>query len=203
MCCATGCTAGRSGDFKQTVLFKAGEGGYANYRIPAVIVTTKGTVLTFCEGRQTPAGPGNDTGEINILVRRSDDGGKTFGPLRVVWADGKNTCGNPCAVVDGETGWVWLAMTHNLGQDHERDIIAGTSKGTRTVWVTWSEDDGVTWKEPRDITTYVKKPQWAWYATGPGIGIQIEHGEHKGRLVIPCDHVVRGGGEGAGNAHVI
>src|SRR5438045_828556 len=167
--CAAGCGTNSSREFIETVLFQAGEGGYANYRIPAIVATPKGTVLAFCEGRQTPAGPGNDSGEINILLRRSVDGGKTFGAVQVVWADGKNTCGNPCAVADRETGMVWLLMTHNLGEDHERDIIAGTSVGTRTVWVTSSEDDGMTWKAPREITDDVKKPEWAWYATGPGV----------------------------------
>ena len=35
----------------------------------------------------------------------------------------------------------------------------------------------------------MKKDDWTWYATGPGSGIQIEHGPHQGRLVIPCDHI--------------
>jgi sialidase-1 len=55
------------------------------------------------------------------------------------------------------------------------------------VFVTHSTDDGRTWTKPRNITKQVKKPNWTWYATGPGIGIQM-HGPFKGRLVIPCDH---------------
>src|ERR1700760_4838872 len=81
---------------QRQVLFRAGEWAYDNHRIPAVVVTAKGTVLAYCEGRQTPAGPGNDTGEINIIVRRSIDGGMTFGDPSVVGADGKKTCGNQC-----------------------------------------------------------------------------------------------------------
>jgi sialidase-1 len=42
---------------------------------------------------------------------------------------------------------------------------------------------------PEEITGDTKKPDWTWYATGPGAGIQIQHGPHKGRLVIPCDHI--------------
>ena len=52
-----------------------------------------------------------------------------------------------------------------------------------------SADDGATWSQPREITSDVKKPNWTWYATGPGSGIQIQHGPHTGRLVIPCDHI--------------
>ena len=64
----------------------------------------------------------------------------------------------------------------------------GTSKGTRTVWVTRSDDDGATWARPVEITEDVKKPDWTWYATGPGVGIQLR----SGRLVVPCDNKVAG-----------
>jgi sialidase-1 len=189
--------------FVRSTIYRAGEGGYVMYRIPSVIATARGTVLAFCEGRQSPSGPGNDSGEINLLVKRSTDGGQTFGAQQVVWSDGKNTCGNPCAVVDESTGAIWLLMTHNLGEDRENQIIAGTSRGTRTVWVTSSDDDGINWSKPREITTDVKKPDWAWYATGPGVGIQLKRGKHRGRLVVPCDYISLRGGKGSGNAHVI
>jgi sialidase-1 len=190
-------------EIERTTVFSSDQGGYKVYRIPAAIVTPKGTLLAFCEGRQNPRGKNNDTGEINLIVKRSSDNGKTFSDQQIVWADGKNTCGNPCPVVDESTGTIHLLMTHNLGTDHEREITLGTSKGKRTAWVTLSTDDGVTWAKPREITKDVMKPDWAWYATGPGVGIQLKNGPHKGRLVVPCDHVVRGGGAGAGNSHVI
>lgn len=183
-------------DFQQTTVWNQNDGGYKTYRIPAAIVTTKGTLLAFCEGR---VAGGGDSGEINLLVKRSRDTGKTFGEQSVVWADGKNTCGNPCPVVDESTGTIHLLMTHNLGEDHEKKITHGTAKGTRTIWITSSTDDGVTWSKPREITKAVKKPDWTWYATGPGIGIQIKTGDPKGRLVIPCDYSTKT----SGNSHII
>jgi sialidase-1 len=60
------------------------------------------------------------------------------------------------------------------------------------VFVAHSVDGGRTWSPSREITSAVKLPNWTWYATGPGSGIQIEHGPHKGRLVIPCDHIEAG-----------
>ncbi len=167
-------------------LFVSGQEGYNTYRIPALAVSTQGTVLAFCEGRRRSA---SDTGDIDLLLKRSTDNGKTWGAQQVVWDDAGNTCGNPCAVVDRETGVIWLLSTWNRGDDHERDIIALKSKDTRRVFVLRSEDDGLTWSQPVEITQSVKKPEWTWYATGPGGGIQIEHGQHKGRLVIPCDHI--------------
>ncbi len=166
-------------------LFVSGTEGYHTFRIPSLLVTPKGTVLAFVEGRR--AGQG-DTGDIDLLLRRSEDGGNTWKATSLVWEDGANVCGNPTAVVDEETGRIWLLLTWNLGTDTERAIIENRGKDTRRVFVTFSDDDGRTWDIPRDITSQAKKPEWGWYATGPGMGIQLKNGPHKGRLVIPCDH---------------
>jgi sialidase-1 len=176
--------------FEEQDLFASGDGGYHTYRIPSIIVSSEGVVLAFCEGRKESA---SDSGDIDLLLRRSTDGGKTWGPVQVLWDDGPNTCGNPCPVVDKVSGAVWLLLTHNLGADTEGAIVGGKSAGTRTVWLTSSMDDGATWAAPVEITNAVKKRDWTWYATGPGIGIQLEAGPHKGRLIAPCDHITAGG----------
>ncbi|MFT5322434.1 MAG: sialidase-1 [Planctomycetaceae bacterium] len=170
--------------FKTTV-WKSGEGDYHTYRIPSVIRTMKGTLLAFCEGRKSGRG---DAGNIDLLLKRSFDGGATWGDEVVLWDDNGHTCGNPCPVVDESTGTIWLLLTRNLGTDHEPDIIKGKAESTRTVWVSQSSDDGQKWAVPSEITKTTKEPSWGWYATGPGVGIQIKNGAHKGRLVIPCDH---------------
>jgi sialidase-1 len=170
---------------EQNDVFVSGEEGYHTYRIPAVIRAANGDLLAFCEGRKDR---GSDSGNIDLLLKRSADGGRTWSAAQVVWDDSDNTCGNPCPVLDKTTGTLWLLLTHNLGVDREREIAARASKGTRTVWVTSSTDHGVTWAKPSEITSSVKDPAWTWYATGPGIGIQIQDGPHAGRLVIPCDH---------------
>lgn len=166
-------------------LFKSGESGYDTYRIPAIVTTNEGTLLAFCEGRKDHGG---DAGDIDILLKRSEDGGATWSSQQVIWDDETNTCGNPCPVVDEETGDIFIVMTHNLGTDHESDIITRKAESTRTVWIAKSGDDGQTWTKPVDITATTKKKEWGWYATGPGVGIQIKHGPLKGRLVIPSDH---------------
>ncbi len=176
-------------DVSRTVLWESGEGGYHTYRIPALTVTKKGTLLAFCEGR---SGGRGDSGDIDMLVKRSEDGGLIWSDQRVVWDDAANTCGNPCPVVDRKTGTVWLLMTWNRGDDREPAIIDRTSIDTRRVFVTSSSDDGRSWAPPREITADVKPTDWTWYATGPGGGIQIERGKHAGRLVIPCDHMEAG-----------
>jgi sialidase-1 len=153
-------------------LWKAGVDGYHTYRIPALLVTSKGTVLAFCEGRKTRS---SDHGDLDLLLKRSTDGGRTWSEQQIVYEEGDTleiTIGNPCPVEDRSTGTIWLPFT----RDND-DVL-----------VTFSTDEGATWSTPRDITADVKLPDWGWYATGPGVGIQIQHGPHAGRLVIPCDH---------------
>ena len=166
---------------ERIAVFESGKEGYNTFRIPSVIVSPKGTILAFCEGRKKGR---SDTGDIDLVLKRSFDGGKTWQPIQVVWDDGANTCGNPCPVVERETGTIWLLMTHNLGVDREAQTIDGTSKGSRTAWVTNSTDEGATWAKPVDITADVKRAEWTWYATGPGVGIQLKDG----RLLVPCDN---------------
>ncbi|MHC4251436.1 MAG: sialidase family protein, partial [Planctomycetota bacterium] len=155
---------------EETHLWTSGEGSYHTYRIPAIVATTRGTLLAFCEGRKSGRG---DAGDIDILTRRSTDGGKTWSESRVIWDDARNTCGNPGPVVDRETGTVCLLLTWNRGDDHERNIIAGTSKEPRKPFVCSSEDDGETWSKPSDISASARDDGWGWYATGPGVAIQL------------------------------
>jgi sialidase-1 len=153
-------------------VYTSGSGGYHTYRIPAIVQSGRGTLLAFCEGRKTGRG---DHGDIDLVLRRSDDGGRTWEPMQLVYEEGglaKITIGNPCPVVDRTTGSIWLPMT----RDNDRVLVAR------------SDDDGKTWARPVDITADVKQPDWDWYATGPGHGIQL----HDGRLLVPCDHRVGG-----------
>ncbi len=167
--------------FEQTDLFLNGDEGYHTYRIPGLIVSKKGTILAFCEGRKYER---SDWGKIDLVLRRSFDNGKTWQEMQVIVADGDMTCGNPCPVVDQSNGTIWLLSCKNLGNGPEDLIKKG--EAPRTVWITKSMDDGATWAEPEEITKDVKDPSWTWYATGPGHGIQLKNM----RMVIPCDHVL-------------
>lgn len=168
-------------------IFKNGDEGYTCFRIPALVRTQKGTLLAFAEGRKRGC---SDTGDIDLLLRRSVDGGRTWGKMQVVWDDSENTCGNPAPVVDRETGTIFLLTTWNLGTDHEKEIISGESEDTRRVFVTFSDDDGMTWRPMTEITKSVKRKGWSWYATGPCSGIQLTRSKYAGRLIIPCNHIV-------------
>ena len=169
---ASTCRLSANESLFKTNVFVSGEGGYHTYRIPSLILSQEGTLLAFCEGRKTGRG---DHGDLDLLLRRSEDQGKTWKPTQVVHEEGGSqniTIGNPCPVVDQETGRIWLPFCRD----------------NNDVFMTFSDDDGKTWAEPRNITSDVKKSNWSWYATGPGVGIQLSGEKHKGRLVIPCDH---------------
>lgn len=186
-------------------IWKTGEGAYKGYRIPSIILSTKNTILAFAEGRNA----GGDTGDIDIVLRRSTNNGKTWGSEIVVWNDGLNTCGNPCPVVDYETGRIWMWMCWNDGNDHENEIVNKTSSSARLPYLSFSDDDGLTWSEPKNMSATCRDASWGWYAIGPGIGIQQQIGKFKGRMILPANHSyddpngkIRKGPYGYG-AHVI
>ncbi|MFG2883306.1 exo-alpha-sialidase [Streptomyces sp. NPDC048297] len=170
-----------------SVPYTSGQGGYDTYRIPATVVTGHGTVLAFAEGRHDGAG---DTGDIDVVVRRSTDGGCTWGPLTVVAAGRGDTRGNPAPVVDPRTGTIVLLTCSNSGSVTEAQIMRGevTPEQGRRVFVQHSTDDGRHFSPPRDITEQVKRRGWRWYATGPGHAVALTRGPHAGRLVVPANH---------------
>lgn len=167
-----------------TVVFQAGAFGYNSFRIPAITRAANGDLLAFAEGRKNSS---SDTGNIDLVLRRSADGGQTWGALQVVGDDGSNTFGNPMPVLDANTGRLVLLTTHNIGTDSQTTIQNGTSAGTRTAWVQTSDDNGATWTAAREITSSVKDPTWRWYATGPGHAIQLTRGPNAGRLLAAVD----------------
>ncbi len=168
-----------------TDVFKSKTEGYAQIRIPSVVVTKQGIVLAFAEGRERPT----DQAENDIILKRSSDGGKTWGPLQVVHEDGKNSLNNPTAVVEQERGRVFLMYQRIPAhmKEHGKNIETG-HEGTNIYrnLLVWSDDDGATWTKPLDVTRTTKRATNATtIASGPGIGIQLTRGPHKGRLIIP------------------
>ncbi len=168
----------RLGGRVESVPFAAGMDGYACYRCPTLVVSTQGTVLAFCEGRVNGH---KDEDDMDVVLKRSTDGGRTWGPLQVLANDGRNPCKNQCPVVlpSGRILLVWL---WNKWIPSEKD------RTTREVFVMHSDDDGITWSKARSITASVYDKGWEWYGTGPCHGIVKQREPHKGRVVIPARH---------------
>jgi sialidase-1 len=164
-----------------TEVFSPGMDGVARHRIPGIVVTSQGTVLAYCEARLNGSG---DWGEIEIHMRRSLDGGRTWLPARTIAHHGpriegnprkkkggehEQTVNNPVAIVDRETGAIEFLYCVNYARCFSMRSI----------------DDGVTWSPPVEITVsfepFRKQYDWKVIATGPGHGIQLQ----SGRLVVP------------------
>jgi hypothetical protein len=172
------------GGVSEVFVFQSENEGYHTFRIPAIVRATNGTLLAFTEGRKNSS---SDSGDIDLVLKRSFDNGRTWGRLQIIGDDGPNTFGNPLPILDATTGKVLLLTTHNAGRVTEAQVLAGTVRDRR-VFVQASGDNGATWSAAREITDQVKRPNWRGYATGPGHGIQLTRGPHAGRLIAPCDH---------------
>lgn len=164
-------------------VFKAGTEGFHTFRIPVLLASPRDTLLAFCEGRRDDI---SDHATIFLLLKRSFDGGRTWQPAQVVWREEGRTTGNPAPVLDDATGRILLLFCRN----------------NNSVYLTSSDDDGATWKQPRNLTREVRQPGWEWYATGPSPGVCLRDGR-RSRLVIPCNHSVRLGDTVTGRAHAI
>ena len=150
-------------------------GKACRFRIPALTVSTKGTILAFAEARRTG---GADIGNIDAVVRRSADGGKTWGPEIVIWDDGERSVNNPSAVVDPKTRRICVFMGRWDGT-------------TPSQHVAYSDDDGKTWSAPQDMTEILRdqiKDGRRLVIPGPGAGIALTRGRHAGRLIVPMNH---------------
>jgi sialidase-1 len=165
-------------------LFEAGKDGYALYRIPGIVVTTKGTVLAYCEARRVGK---SDWDTIDVMLRRSTDGGRSWEPRRHLAHHGARVPRNPVAIERKQA---------TPGDQTVNNPVAFVDRQTGAVHFLYcveyarcfymrSDDDGKTFSTPVDITAAFDRfrPEYAWrvIATGPGHGIQLK----SGRLVVP------------------
>ncbi|MDR1279367.1 MAG: glycoside hydrolase [Opitutaceae bacterium] len=174
---------------RQTVLARQTE-GYHTFRVPGLATTPSGSLLIFCDGR---VDGGGDIGKMDLVVKRSPDGGKTWEPVRTLFTDkgGKTKIGNVSVVVDEKTGDVHALFCKNLKQAYH---------------IT-SADGGATFGNPVEITGTFKKfaNPWAFFATGHAHGIQLRTDPPRtDRLVVPIflSEVPRGGGEKRDRFHI-
>ncbi|MBN8672842.1 MAG: exo-alpha-sialidase [Chitinophagales bacterium] len=188
---------------KDVPVFISGKEGHKSYRIPAIISLPNGELLAFAEGRVHGAG---DFGDINIVMKRSNDKGETWSALQYVAEFDTLQCGNPAPVVD-VTDPAFpngrLFLFYNTGNNHEGEVRKG--KGYKQVWYKTSLDGGRTWTEPTDITLQVHRPNypqantaynfkedWRTYANTPGHAMQFQSGTYKGRIYVAANHSAGG-----------
>ena len=167
--------------FQKVDVFPAGMHGVTLYRIPGIVVTPKGTVLAYCEARRDSRA---DWGEIEIHLRRSLDGGKSWLPAQHIAHHGQRMEGNPRKKTGGET-----EQTVNnpvaIVDHHTGAIEFLYCLNYARCFSIRSQDDGETWSQPVEITQTFKpfrsRYPWKVIATGPGHGSQLA----SGRLLVP------------------
>jgi sialidase-1 len=186
---------------QETVVFKGGNEGHAIYRIPAMISLPNGELLAFAEGRVNGS---DDFGDINLVMKRSTDKGKSWSPLQMLVDYDSLQAGNPAPVVDlhdpaHPQGVVYLFF--NTGNNHEYEVRM--NQGVREVWMMKSFDLGKTWETPVNITLQTHRPNnpqfnpdydfkedWRHYANTPGHAFQFQEGKFKGRIFVAANHSV-------------
>lgn len=170
-----------TGEQFQVDLATAGDGS-PHYRIPALAVSAKGTVLAAYDARPTLADlPSN----IAVILRRSRDNGRSWEAPIVVRRDTAPLgYGDPSFVVDRESKRIFLFYAASVRQG-----IFGSHTGNNEsdldihqADVSYSDDDGVTWRHRR-VTAAIKKPEWVSLFASSGAGIQLRRGPHAGRLI--------------------
>ncbi|QEG23589.1 sialidase family protein [Mariniblastus fucicola] len=172
------CLFAQDGDSSIVDVFVPHTDGYPAIRIPSLVTTEAGTLLAFAEGRQ-----GGDHSENDIILKRSKDGGATWSDVQVVHEAGKLSLNNPLVVVLDSGRILLMFQQSKLG---EHKAKPGFGEDAYATFTQFSDDDGVTWSKPVDVTRQTKRAERVTsVSSGPGIGIVLRRGDHKGRILIP------------------
>ena len=170
------------------------------YRIPAILQhPTTTTIHAFAEARFGDKDHFEcaDCSVLGIAHRRSFDGGDTW-EEEAKWVvdhsptdpedPTSNVGGNIVVVYDEKDDKIVLHFVRGVSANG--DCVPGNSN-----WEVVSYDDGETWSEPREISSFLGS--FVGVLPGPGTGIQLQNGPHKGRLVMPGHYETAFRGDGA------
>ncbi len=149
-----------------TLLFEPDRDGYTMYHVPALLISKKGTVLAFAEGR---FGDGRDWVDMDLVMRRSIDNGKTWEPLTIIIPHTKGEPTSNITPIADENGTIHLLFHINYAKAYYMKSL----------------DEGKNWSKPQEITyafdLFKKEYDWKVLAPGPGHAIQLNNG----RLLVP------------------
>lgn len=175
-------------------LRQAKDDGVSAFRIPSLTTTNKGTLLAIYDVRHDSS---HDLqGDIDVGLSRSIDGGQSWEPMKIIMDMGEwgglpqnqNGVGDPSVLVDRKTNTIWVAALWAHGHPGQMSWW-GSKQGmtpteTNQLVLVKSEDDGITWSAPINITEQVKDPKWHLLLGGPGKGITLQDGT----LVFPVQY---------------
>ncbi|WP_245189378.1 sialidase family protein [Lunatimonas salinarum] len=163
-----------------------GDDGVHSFRIPGLTTTKRGTLLAVYDMRWERS---NDLqGHVDVGLSRSTDGGETWEPMKTIidmgeWGglpQDQNGVGDPAILVDEQTGTIWVVALWMHGKPAEAAWNSSQPgikpEETGQLVMVKSEDDGITWSEPVNLTSSLKDPSWHLFLAGPGAGITLRDG---------------------------
>lgn len=180
--------------------------GSKSYRIPGMVCTPKGTLITVYDIRWNSSVDLQE--DIDVGVSRSLDGGQSWLPMQKAidmgeWGgrpEKENGIGDPAILADPQTGRVWVAALWLHGKPGQRAWWASKPgmkpEETGQFILAYSDDEGATWSDPINITPQVKKPEWYLCFNGPGMGITTQDGtlvfaaQYKDKEQIPHSTII-------------
>ena len=180
-------------DRKVTIIHKQGQFGCHTFRIPAMVVTNKGTLLAVYDMRYKSRR--DLQGHMDIGLSRSTDGGETWArPVPIMdmkkfggLPEDQNGCSDPNILVDRKTGEILVSAVWTHGKPGTHQWVGKGSEPGHSIhkssqfMMVRSKDDGLTWSEPENWTKRLKDPKWCLFAPAPGNGINLMDGT----LVMP------------------
>jgi sialidase-1 len=171
----------------------AGQDQCDTYRIPGMITTKNGTMIMVYDNRYNNSKDLQE--DVDIGMSRSTDGGQTWQPMKVIMDMGEyggrsqrlNGVGDPAVLYDPNTHTIWVAALWMSGLSPDKMLWWASMPGmtpeeTGQFILSKSTDDGLTWSQPINITSQIKKPEWQLLLQGPGMGITLKDGT----LVFPA-----------------
>ena len=173
--------------------------GYHNYRIPSLLVTKNNVLLAMAEGREDL---NNDHAKNDLVLMRSTNSGDTWEDPVIITEAGDNVTMNP-VLVQASNGTIILCYIYFPEKRHTRQMkshgikmVEPGLKGDliQRVYIVTSNDDGLTWSDPRELTDVVKSGENTIASIcGPGTGITLTRGNHTGRVIIPMQEQFKQG----------
>src|SRR5690554_5766318 len=157
-----------------------------SYRIPGLATTNEGTLIAVYDNRYEHSG--DLQAHVDVGMSRSTDGGQTWEDMKVIMDMGEyggrpeneNGIGDPAVLVDRNNNTIWVSALWLSANKDQRAWTASQPgmdpEQTGQFMLVKSEDDGLTWSEPINITRQIKKPEWRLFFNGPGSGITMKDG---------------------------
>lgn len=166
----------RLSEFPVVNVFTSGREGINSFRIPTLTTTKQGSLIAACEAR---SGSWVDKSPTGIAVKRSADGGKTWSSIQILTKQiGAEANMDPMAIADLIQGRVFLFWS--CWQDRE------ATADKNQAYMVYSDDDGITWSEPREVTKEICPEGSTLTGFGPGSGFQMKSKRFPNRLIMPA-----------------